>query len=107
MKNELEAARQDLNKYFEDEYHILKDSTIDLFAKLLKQEKEREIQLTEPLTIDELKEMGGKPYWHKSFDGKFKTKTQEWRLLPDHIALNPHDYRYGENWLAYRQEPAV
>jgi len=105
MKNELEAARQDLDKYFENEYHILKDSTIDLFAKLLKQEKERELQLTEPLTIDELKEMGGKPYWFQSLLN-LEYCPDEWRILSDHVAMNPQDYRYGENWLAYRQEPA-
>ncbi len=57
----------------------------------------------EPLTVDELKEMGGKPFW---FETKLNLEycPSEWRILKDHIAKNPQDYHYGENWLAYRRE---
>jgi len=54
----------------------------------------------EPLTIEELKEMSGKPYWHKSLNGR----GSFWLILAEHIALNPQDYRYGEDWLAYLRE---
>ncbi|MBC3798482.1 hypothetical protein [Acetobacterium tundrae] len=53
-----------------------------------------------PLTIDELKEMSGKPYWHVNLQGI----GNRWAILAKHIASNPQDYHYGEYWLAYRRE---
>lgn len=64
----------------------------------------------EPLTIEELKEMSGKPYWHVSLmDSKkspdhWRKSPDHWRILPDDIAKNPQDYYYGEIWFAYRRE---
>lgn len=57
----------------------------------------------EPLTVEELKEMSGKPYWHVvSMD--LKHCPDQWRILPDHVSKNPKDYHYGDGWLAYRKE---
>lgn len=56
-----------------------------------------------PLTIEELKEMSGKPYWHV-VSTDFKQSPDHWRILPDHVAQNPEDYHYGDGWFAYRIE---
>ena len=65
----------------------------------LRAELERE--KNEPMTIDELSEMGGKPYWHVSLDGN----GSYWNILDGWVATIPNDYHYGERWLAYRYEP--
>ena len=66
---------------------------------VLRAELERE--KNEPMTIDELSEMGGKPYWHVSLDGN----GSYWNILDGWVATIPNDYHYGERWLAYRYEP--
>lgn len=59
----------------------------------------------EPLTVEELKEMDGKPYWHvELMDSEYRQK--QWRIMPLWIAENPQDYHYGEDWMAYRRERA-
>ena len=58
----------------------------------------------QPLTLDELREMGGKPYWHQSLTGDVEA-TSKWMILPENIAKYADNYDYGINWLAYRTRP--
>lgn len=61
-------------------------------------------QNPKPLTLDELREMGGKPYWHQSLTGDVEA-TRKWMILPENIAKYADNYDYGINWLAYRTKP--
>lgn len=54
-----------------------------------------------PLTVEELKLMGDKPYYHVSLTGG----ANGWLILGKLIAENPANYHYSERWLAYRYEP--
>lgn len=57
----------------------------------------------EPLTVEELKKMGGKPYWHESLSN-LEHRHNHWGIMPGYVAENPQDYHYGEDWMAYRRE---
>ena len=52
----------------------------------------------EPLTLDELREMGGQPYWHVGL--REESPPPHWNILDPFYAKHIEDYRYGENWLA-------
>lgn len=58
-------------------------------------------QNPQPLTLDELRGMGKKAYWHKSL----QSDNDHWSILPEYIAQNPENYHYAERWIAYRTEP--
>jgi len=61
-----------------------------------------EAERNDPLTPEDLRGMGKKAYWHVGLqDG---SPPPHWAILPDHIAMCPKDYFYGEYWLAYRYE---
>ena len=55
----------------------------------------------EPLTLEELREMGGQPYWHVGL--REESPPPHWNILDPFYAKHIEDYRYGENWLAYRR----
>ena len=55
----------------------------------------------EPLTLDELREMGGQPYWHVGL--REESPPPHWNILDPFYAKHIEDYKYGENWLAYRR----
>lgn len=55
----------------------------------------------EPLTIEQLREMGGQPYWHVGL--RKESTPPHWNILYPFYAKHIEDYRYGENWLAYRR----
>lgn len=55
-----------------------------------------------PLTLDELRDMGGKPYWHVGL--LQESPPPHWNILEPFYAQHIEDYRYGENWLAYRHK---
>lgn len=57
----------------------------------------------EPLTLEELREMGGQPYWHVGL--REESSPPHWNILDPFYAKHIKDYRYGENWLAYRRPP--
>lgn len=57
----------------------------------------------EPLTIEQLREMGGQPYWHVGL--REESPPPHWNILDPFYAKHIEDYRYGENWLAYRRPP--
>lgn len=60
-------------------------------------------QPNEPLTIEQLREMGGQPYWHVGL--REESSPPHWNILDPFYAKHIEDYRYGENWLAYRRPP--
>lgn len=57
----------------------------------------------EPLTLEELREMGGQPYWHVGL--REESPPPHWNILDPFCAKRIEDYRYGENWIAYRRPP--
>lgn len=57
----------------------------------------------EPLTLEELREMGGQPYWHVGL--REESPPPHWNILDPFYAKHIEDYRYGENWIAYRRPP--
>ena len=100
--SEIERAIDDFNNYVEmgyGQYFRPSSESTELALTALKEKLERE--KNKPMTIDELSEMGGKPYWHVSLDGN----GSYWNILDGWVATIPNDYHYGERWLAYRYEP--
>lgn len=63
--------------------------------------EQEERERPKPLTLDELKKMGGEPYYHVSLQGG----ENHWAILDQFIAKHIEDYHYGEYWLAYRSKP--
>lgn len=55
-----------------------------------------------PLTLDEMREMGGKPYWHVGLQED--SPPPHWSILDSFYASHIEDYGYGKRWLAYRCE---
>lgn len=62
---------------------------------------ERDEPPNNPLTLEELRGMGGEPYYHISLQGS----GDHWEVMDTLIARNIQDYHYGERWLAYRRKP--
>lgn len=58
----------------------------------------------EPLTMEQLREMGGRPYWHVGM--RDEREAPHWAILDPHIAKHIEDYGYGETWVAYEYPPA-
>lgn len=57
----------------------------------------------EPLTLEELRGMVNKPYWHVGL--REESAAPHWSILDPLLAYHPEDYDYGEGWLAYRRPP--
>ena len=57
----------------------------------------------EPLTLEKLREMGGQPYWHVGL--REESPPPHWNILDPFCAKRIGDYKYGENWIAYRRPP--
>lgn len=57
----------------------------------------------EPLTLEELREMGGQPYWHVGL--REESPPPHWNILDPFYAKHIEDYKYGKNWIAYRRPP--
>lgn len=57
----------------------------------------------EPLTLEKLREMGGQPYWHVGL--REESPPPHWNILDPFCAKRIEDYKYGENWIAYRRPP--
>ena len=57
----------------------------------------------DPLTIEQLREMGGQPYWHVGLQEE--SLPPHWNILDKFYAKHIEDYKYGENWIAYRRPP--
>lgn len=57
-----------------------------------------------PLTLEQLREMGGQPYWHVGLQDD--SPEPHWKILDTFVAKHPEDYGYGKRWLAYAYPPA-
>ena len=57
----------------------------------------------EPLTLEKLREMGGQPYWLVGL--REESPPPHWNILDPFCAKRIEDYKYGENWIAYRRPP--
>lgn len=58
----------------------------------------------DPLTLEQLREMGGQPYWHIGL--QTDSPEPHWKILDPLVARCPEDYGYGKRWLAYAYTPA-
>ena len=58
----------------------------------------------EPLTMEQMREMDGRPYWHVGM--RDESEAPHWSILDPHIAKHIEDYGYGETWVAYEYPPA-
>lgn len=61
------------------------------------------IATEEALTLEQLREMANKPYWHVGL--REESAAPHWSILDPLLAYHPEDYDYGEGWLAYRRPP--
>lgn len=77
-----------------EEYHRM-------FLEMLR--AQQEAKKNEPLTLGELREMPGEPYWHVGLQED--SPPPHWTILDAHFAQHLEDYHYGECWLAYRRKP--
>ena len=57
----------------------------------------------DPLTPEELREMGGEPYYHVGLQDD--SQAPHWAILDPFHAKHIEDYGYGKWWLAYRRKP--
>lgn len=57
-----------------------------------------------PLTLEQLREMDGKPYWHIGIQND--SPKPNWKILDPFVAKHPEDYGYGKRWIAYAYPPA-
>lgn len=57
----------------------------------------------DPLTLEELREMGGEPYCHVGLQDD--SPPPHWSILDPCFAWHIEDYGYGKRWLAYRRKP--
>lgn len=83
--------------------------TVDFIVAALRAQQEREN--SKPLTLDELREMGGEPVWCKG-KSRFGVNFEAWKVLSKYssteevIRFTDGDDRlpesYGKTWLAYR-----
>lgn len=57
----------------------------------------------EPLTAEEMKHMGGEPYYHVGLQED--SPPPHWVVLDPMLAPYIEDYGYGKRWLGYRSPP--
>lgn len=57
-----------------------------------------------PLSIEQLREMAGQPYWHIGLQDD--SPKPRWKILDPFVAKHPEDYGYGKRWLAYAYQSA-
>lgn len=57
----------------------------------------------QPLTLEEMKQMGGKPYWHVGL--RKESSPPHWVILDPIYAKHIEDYYYGKRWIGYRCPP--
>ena len=56
-----------------------------------------------PLTVEEMHQMGGTPYWHVGLQKE--SPPPHWAILDPIYARHIEDYFYGERWIGYRRPP--
>lgn len=58
----------------------------------------------QPLTFEQLRNMGGQPYWHVGLQED--SPKPHWKILDPFVSKHTEDYGYGKRWLAYAYPPA-
>lgn len=79
---------------------------LDHLRELVNAEKEGNppvLPPNDPLTVDELHEMGGEPYYHVGLQDD--SPAPHWAILDPFYAKRIEHYGYGERWIAYRRKP--
>lgn len=79
--------------------------SINRICELAQAEKDGQLMIlqpNDPLTLEELREMDGEPYWHVGL--RDDSPPPHWAILPSNVAKCPQDYFYGKYWLAYRRK---
>lgn len=99
LDSQLRPRMYKSREQFEKSFPAWRDGKADLveYAPTLPQPS------NEPLTLEELREMGGQPYWHVGL--REESPPPHWNILDPFYAKHIEDYKYGENWLAYRRPP--
>lgn len=64
----------------------------------------RNILTGDPMTLEQMRDMGGKPYWHVGLQAD--SPEPHWKILDSFVARCPEDYGYGKRWIAYAYQPA-
>ena len=88
-------------------YTILREA-LDMAVKALEDVTDKNVGKNEPLTLDELRKMDGKPVWVQS---PGVPEYGRWAIVEGvgenclflHDDFTCHDY--GKTWLAYRKKP--
>ena len=85
----------------QQEYRMDFAAAFDVAISALRAKQEKENNA--PLTLDEMREMGGEPYYHVSLQGG----ENHWAVLDPFVSENidVYDYGYGKRWIAYRHKP--
>lgn len=58
----------------------------------------------QPLTLEQLRGMANKPYWHVGM--REDSAPPHWSILDPLLAYHPENYDYGKCWIAYAYPPA-
>ncbi len=61
------------------------------------------LEPNDPLTLEQMREMGGEPYWHVGLQED--SVPPHWNILDPFYAKHIEDYGYGKRWIAYRRKP--
>lgn len=78
--------------------------TLEYYEFVLRSLQSISVPTDEPLTLDQLREMANKPYWHVGLQDD--SPEPHWKILDPFVARCPEDYGYGKRWLAYAYPPA-
>ena len=88
-------------------YTILREA-LDMAVKALEDVTDKNVGKNEPLTLDELRKMDGKPVWVQS---PGVPEYGRWAIVEgvgENCLFLRNDFTchdYGKTWLAYRQKP--
>lgn len=80
--------------------------SINRICELAQAEKDGQLMILQPnapLTLQELREMDGEPYWHVGLQKG--SVPPHWNILEPFAAKHIENFCYGKNWLAYRRKP--
>lgn len=78
--------------------------TLEYYEFVLRSLQSISVPTDEPLTLDQLREMANKPYWHVGL--QTDSPEPHWKILDPFVARCPEDYGYGKRWLSYAYPPA-
>ena len=101
-----QKSPQSMMKELADKFWEMVESSAAVRHVRNQAEKKRTPTIREFLSgwsLEELREMGGQPYWHVGL--REESPPPHWNILDPFYAKHIEDYRYGENWLAYRRPP--